>query len=85
MDLAYVAGLWEENQECLKQRLGQSDSQQFGARWVLMPEAPFPRFNHASCIRVPATEVDLLIDAARTFFRAQGLPMCSLMVTPATR
>ncbi|HWI64041.1 MAG TPA: GNAT family N-acetyltransferase, partial [Symbiobacteriaceae bacterium] len=47
--------------------------------------APFPRFNHASCIRVPATEVDLLIDAARTFFRAQGLPMCSLMVTPATR
>lgn len=85
MNLAHVADLWEENQECLKQRLGQSDSLQFGARWVLMPEAPFPRFNHASRIRISESDVDALIQTCRTFFRQQGLPVCSLMVTPATR
>ncbi|HYF92592.1 MAG TPA: GNAT family N-acetyltransferase [Symbiobacteriaceae bacterium] len=85
MDLAHVADLWEENQECLKQRLGQSESELFGARWVLMPEAPFPRFNHVSRIRVGAEEVDGLITACRAFFRDRGLPICSLMVTPATR
>ncbi|HWI52002.1 MAG TPA: GNAT family N-acetyltransferase [Symbiobacteriaceae bacterium] len=84
VDLAHVADLWEENQECLKQRLGQSDSLQFGARWVLMPEAPFPRFNHASRIRIPASAVEDLIQTCRAFFRDQGLPICSLMVTPAT-
>jgi GNAT superfamily N-acetyltransferase len=84
LNLAHVADLWEENQECLKQRLGQSDSDRFGARWVLMPEAPFPRFNHASRIRIPATEVDDLVAAARTYFRGQGLPICAFMVTPAT-
>lgn len=85
MDLAQVAGLWEENQECLKQRLGQSDSLLFGARWVLMPEAPFPRFNHASRIRIPAADVEDLVTACRTFFRDKGMPICTLLVTPATR
>lgn len=84
-DLAHVADLWEENQECLKQKLGASQSQEFGARWVLMPEAPFPRFNHVSRIRVAAGDVDELIAFSRSFFRMQGLPICSLMVTPATR
>lgn len=85
MDLARIADLWEENQECLKQQLGQSDSQQFGARWVLMPDSPFPRFNHVSRIRLPSTAVDDLVAAGRAFFREQGIPMCCFMVTPATR
>jgi GNAT superfamily N-acetyltransferase len=85
VDLAHVAGLWEENQEYLKQRLGQSSSEDFGARWVLTPEAPFPRFNHVSRIRVTDAEADELIGTCRSFFRNHGLPVCCLMVTPATR
>jgi GNAT superfamily N-acetyltransferase len=85
VDLAHVADLWEENQEYLKQSLGRSTSDAFGARWVLMPDAPYPRFNHASRIRVSPEETAGLVDACRTYFRTEGLPMCCLMVTPATR
>jgi ribosomal protein S18 acetylase RimI-like enzyme len=85
VDLAHVADLWEENQEFLKQRLGQTNSEAFGARWVLTPEAPFARFNHVSRIRVSEEDADDLINACRSFFRTKGLPICCLMVTPATR
>lgn len=84
LDLTHVADLWEENQEYLKQRLGQSESTQFGARWVVMPEAPYPRFNHASRIRISADQTEDLVEACRHFFRDQGLPISCLMVTPAT-
>lgn len=84
VDLVRVADLWEENQEFLKQRLGQSDADRFGAHWVLMPEAPFPRFNHVSRIRVAAAAVPDLIEEGRRFFRAKGMPINCLMVTPAT-
>ncbi|HYG59140.1 MAG TPA: hypothetical protein VD902_13855, partial [Symbiobacteriaceae bacterium] len=85
VDLTRVADLWEENQECLKQQLGQSVSSRFGARWVLMPEAPFPRFNHISCVRVSPDAVDELVAEGRSFFRAHGIPHCCFMVTPATQ
>lgn len=85
MDLVQLADLWEENQECLKQHLGRSDSREFGARWVYMPTVPTPRYCHVSRIRVEEGEVDQLIAAARDFFRERGIPACSLLVTPATR
>ncbi|MFZ5817920.1 MAG: GNAT family N-acetyltransferase [Bacillota bacterium] len=85
MNLVQLADLWEENQECLKQHLGQCDSDRFGARWVLMPTVPYPRFNHVSRIRVEEEQVEELIAAARAFFREQGIPTSTLMTTPATR
>ncbi|MFS8639418.1 MAG: GNAT family N-acetyltransferase [Symbiobacteriaceae bacterium] len=85
MDVALLAERWEENQEHLKQHLGESTSQAFGARWVLMPSAPFPRYNHVGCIRVGGDEVEALIAAARRFFQAHGLPHVAFLVTPATR
>jgi len=85
MELVQLADLWEENQECLKQHLGRSDSRRFGARWVLMPTVPAPRFCHVSRIRVEEREVEGLLTAARDFFWEQGIPTCSLLVTPATR
>jgi GNAT superfamily N-acetyltransferase len=85
LDLIRVADLWEENQEYLKQRLGVSECQAFGACWVLMPTVPYPRFNHVSRIRVEERAVDDLIAEARRFFRAQGLSTSCLMTTPATR
>ena len=85
VDLAHVADLWEENQEFLKQRLGSSRSTAFGARWVVMPEASSPRFNHVSRIRLAPAEVDGLVEACRTYFLSQGLPIASLLVTPATQ
>lgn len=85
MELVQLADLWEENQECLKQHLGHSDSCRFGARWVLMPTVPTPRFCHVSRIRVEEGEVEGLLAAARDFFREQGIPTCSLLLTPATR
>lgn len=85
MDLVQLADLWEENQECLKQHLGQSDSTHFGARWVLMPTVPYPRFNHVSRVRVGDDQVDDLIASARLFFKEGGLPTCTIMTTPATR
>lgn len=85
VDLAYVADLWEENQECLKQRLGQSDCALFGARWVFMPQVPAPRFNHVSKVRVPVSMVGDLLEECRHFFRARGLSMNCIMTTPATQ
>lgn len=85
VDLVRVADLWEENQEHLKQQLGHSDSRRFGAHWVLMPESPFPRFNHAGCVRVEQGEVAGLITECRAFFREQGVPTCALLVSPATQ
>lgn len=85
VDLAHVADLWEENQEFLRQRLGHTDSLAFGARWVLMPEAPFPRFNHVSRIRVSEAQAPELIEACRSYFRSNGLPICAMLVTPATQ
>ncbi|HEY3365049.1 MAG TPA: GNAT family N-acetyltransferase [Symbiobacteriaceae bacterium] len=84
VDLIRAAGLWEENQEYLKQCLGYSNSNRFGAHWVLMPDVPFPKFNHASRIRLASEAVDGLITECRAFFRARRLPFSSLMVTPAT-
>ena len=63
MELVQLADLWEENQECLKQHLGRSDSRRFGARWVLMPTVPAPRFCHVSRIRVEEREVEGLLAA----------------------
>lgn len=85
LDLIRVADLWEENQEYLKQRLGVSERQAFGACWVLMPSVPYPRFNHVSRIRVEEEAVDHLIEEARRFFAGQGLSTSCLMTTPATR
>lgn len=85
VDLTYIADLWEENQECLKQRLGQSDSALFGARWVFMPQVPAPRFNHVSKVRVSMAAVDELIAQCRSFFRLKGMPGCCIMTTPATQ
>lgn len=85
MDVIRVADLWEENQEFLKQKLGQSESTHLDARWVLMAQVPFPKFNHVSMIRIPPEGVDELIAACRSFFRHKGLPNCSMLVTPATR
>lgn len=85
MDVALLAELWEENQEHLKQHLGESTSEQFGARWVLMPSAPYPRFNHVGCIRVGGDQVDDLVAAARAFFQEHGLPQVAFLITPATR
>jgi len=84
LDLSHVADLWEENQEYLKQQLGESDSSRLGAHWVLMPDAPFPRFNHVSRVRLDEQSVPLLLDEARAFYRGHGLPTSCLMVTPAT-
>lgn len=84
MDFVHVADLWEENQEFLRQRLGRCDSARFGVHWVLTPEAPFPRFNHVSRIRLPEENLFELINESRAFFRSQGMPNCCLMVTPAT-
>lgn len=85
MGLIRLAEMWEENQESLKQALGTSESDQFGARWVLMPYVPYPRFNHVSCIRVGEDEVAELLASARRFFRDQSLPYTSFLTTPATR
>lgn len=85
MGLVQLADLWEENQECLKQHLGQSSRDHYGARWVLMPTVPHPRFNHVSRIRLGADQVGELIDSARSFFREQGINQLSLMTTPATQ
>jgi len=85
MELARLADLWEENQEHLKQHLGESACEQFDARWVLMPSAPYPRFNHVGCIRVAEGQVDDLLAAARAFFQAQGLPQVAFLTTPATQ
>lgn len=84
LDLVRVADLWEENQEYLKQRLGQSHSTRFGARWVTMPETPYPRFNHVSRIRVQQEAVGPLVAESRAFFREQRVPNSCLLVTPAT-
>lgn len=84
VDLGEVADLWEGNQEFLRQRLGRSDSNRFGAHWVLTPEAPYPRFNHVSRIRVSDATIFELIHECRAFYRGQGMPSCCLMVTPAT-
>ena len=85
LDLVRVADLWEENQEYLKQRLGQSHSTKFGARWVTMPETPYPRFNHVSRIRVRQELVGPLIAESRAFFRERGLLGSCLLITPATQ
>lgn len=85
LDLVQIADLWEENQECLKQHLGRCRSDRFGARWVLMPTVPYPRFCHVSRIRVGADQVGGLIDTAREFFRRERIPTCTFMVTPATQ
>jgi len=85
VDLIRVADLWEANQEYLRQQLGQSQSRRYGAHWVLMPESPFPRFNHVGRIRVEPEEVPGLIAECRAFFRAEGIPTYCLMVSPATR
>lgn len=80
-----MADLWEENQEFLKQSLGQSDSTLFGARWVLMPQVPLPKFNHVSRVRVDEATVSRLVAEARTFFRRRGIPTCCILTTPATQ
>lgn len=85
MDLAYLADLWEENQESLKQHLGESDSHAFGARWVLMPTAPYPRFNHVGCIRIAGDQVDDLVASARQFYMEHGIRMAAFLTTPATQ
>jgi GNAT superfamily N-acetyltransferase len=85
VDIGRVADLWEENQEFLKQRLGRSNLERFGARWVLMPEVPYARFNHVSCIRVEDAQVEELIEESRRYFREEGLPINALLITPATR
>lgn len=85
MTLVQLADLWEENQECLKQHLGESDRAQFGARWVLMPTVPYPRFNHVSRIRIEADQVDDLVVSVRAFFQQNRIPHCTLMTTPATQ
>lgn len=85
MDLVQLADLWEENQECLKQHLGHSDSDHLGARWVFMPTVPYPRFNHVSRIRIEEDQVDDLIASARAFFKERAIPATALMTTPATR
>lgn len=84
MDLARVADMWEENQEFLKQHLGESDLTAFGAHWVVMSQVPFPKFNHVSKIRLAPADVPELIAVSRGFFRSQGLPNCCIMTTPAT-
>lgn len=84
MDLIRAADLWEENQEYLKQCLGYSNSSRYGAHWVLMPDVPFPKFNHASRIRLAPEAVDGLVAECRDFFRTRRLPFCSIMTTPAT-
>jgi len=84
-NVVLLAELWEENQEYLKQYLGESDSRAFGARWVYMPTVPFPRFCHVSRIRLPGDQVDDLIASARAFFGERGLSSYALMTTPATR
>lgn len=85
MAMVHLADRWEENQEFLKQKLGVCDSTQFGARWVLMPVVPYPRFNHVSRIRIAPDQVDQLLEAARDFFRREAMPAYSLMITPATQ
>ncbi|WP_374712914.1 GNAT family N-acetyltransferase [Symbiobacterium terraclitae] len=85
MDVALLADLWEENQEHLKQHLGESTQEAFGARWVLMPSAPYPRYNHVGYIRVGCDEAEELIAAARVYFREQGLPQVAFLTTPATQ
>ncbi len=85
MDVVRLADLWEENQECLKQHLGESDSRAFGARWVHMPTVPYPRFNHVSKIRLVGDQVDDLVASARAFFAARQLSSFAFMTTPATQ
>jgi|GEM_PF-1376331 len=85
MDVALLADLWEENQEHLKQHLGESTQDVFGARWVLMPSAPYPRYNHVGYIRVGCDQAEKLIATARDFFREQGLPQVAFLTTPATQ
>lgn len=80
-----MADLWEENQEFLKQSLGQSTVEMFGARWVLMPHVPVPRFNHVSMVRLEEERVPDFLMEARAFFRRRGLPACSILTTPATK
>jgi GNAT superfamily N-acetyltransferase len=85
VDLGRVAGLWEGNQEFLRQRLGRCDSNRYNAYWVLTPEAPFPRFNHISHIRVDEDSVFPLIAECRAFYRTQGMQNGCLLITPATQ
>lgn len=85
MDIVRLADLWEENQECLKQHLGECPSDLFGARWVLMPTVPYPRFNHVSRIRMGADQVDDLVASARAFFQERRIPNCTFLITPATQ
>jgi len=85
LDLIRVADMWEENQESLKQHLGESDLTAFGAHWVVMSQVPLPKFNHVSKIRLADEDVPELIAVSRAFFRSQGLPSCCIMTTPATR
>jgi len=85
VELAVVADLWEENQEFLRQRLGKSESLMFGARWILTPEVPVPRFNHVSMVRVSSESVPDLVSECRDFFQLRGLPAYCFLVTPATQ
>lgn len=80
-----MADLWEENQEFLKQSLGQSNADMFGARWILMPHVPVARFNHVSMVRLEEGRVPDLLMEAHSFFRRRGLPACCILTTPATR
>lgn len=82
--LQLVARLWDDNQEWLKERLGQAGEAPFPARWVYMPEIPSPRFNHVSAITLPRGEVRDATAAAKDWFRAKGLPFACIMVSPAT-
>ena len=84
VDLVRIADMWEENQEYLKQHLGQSRYAGYGAKWVLMAHAPYPKFNHTSKVRVHPDEVASLVAESRQFFRLHGLPGCCIMTTPAT-
>ncbi|MGE5675331.1 MAG: GNAT family N-acetyltransferase [Mycobacterium leprae] len=85
LDVAYVADLWEENQEYLKQRLGYSDSTLYNAHWVLMPDVPQAKFNHASLIRVSDADVEGMLASCHAYFKAEGLSIYGFLVTPATQ
>lgn len=85
MDLVTLADRWEQNQESLKQHLGVCGVTPFGARWVSMPTAPHPRFNHVSCVRIASDQVESLVASARAFFQESGVGSVAFLITPATQ
>lgn len=79
-----VARRWDDNQEYLKQMLGPSRVNDYGAYWVLLPDSPFPKFNHVSKIRLRDDELPGLFHLAETFFRGAKLPFMGFMLSPAS-